>query len=362
MLAAMREHYQDNARGIGIILVVYGHALRGLAAAGLLPGSAAGHAMLLSDYTIYTFHMPLFFLLSGLNAPQSLHRSRTRFLRGKLQTIVYPYLLWSLLQGLMQWTTSRYANHPFSLASLTHIFWEPFAQFWFLYALLICHLLAAAFVDPRIAERGKPPATRLWRGRAALAAVALAGIVLGATTSWGIITQALTMLPFYLLGMLLAGGRLSDLLSRAARMPSGAAIAGLALVFAFLVAAARQFGNFDSVYALPAGLAGVFLTLLISARVTALRRWVIVRWLQALGAASMPIFLLHIFFTGGTRIALMELGIKNTAVHLSLGVLAGVLIPFALYRLAVRLRIAHFAGFTHPPHAKKPPVQRGVTA
>jgi fucose 4-O-acetylase-like acetyltransferase len=358
----MREHYQDNARGIGIILVVYGHVLRGLADAGLLPGAAAGHALLLSDYAIYTFHMPLFFLLSGLNAPASLHRSRIRFVRGKLRTIVYPYLLWSVLQGLMQWSVSRYANHPFSLASLARIFWEPFGQFWFLYALLICQLIAAAFVDPRIAERGEPSAMRLWHRQAAVAGVALAGIVLGAMTSWGIVTQAFVMLPFYLLGMLLSGGRLRNLLRRAAQMPAGLAIAGLALLFAFLAAAARQYGSYDSVYALPAGLAGILLTLLISYRVAALRRSAIAKGLRALGAASMPIFLLHIFLTGGTRIALMELGIDDTAVHLSLGVVASVLVPFVVYRCAVRLRIAHFVGFTQPPRGRKSSVQRGVTA
>jgi len=53
----------EYAKAIGIVLVVYGHSARGAQAAGLF---ANEHLFAVVDSIIYSFHMPLFFFLSGL--------------------------------------------------------------------------------------------------------------------------------------------------------------------------------------------------------------------------------------------------------------------------------------------------------
>ena len=58
-----RNQWVDYAKAIGIILVVYGHVARGLIAAGL-PMNQTWYTLV--DSIIYSFHMPLFFFLSGL--------------------------------------------------------------------------------------------------------------------------------------------------------------------------------------------------------------------------------------------------------------------------------------------------------
>ncbi|WP_043367549.1 acyltransferase family protein, partial [Cupriavidus sp. WS] len=58
-----RDVWVDNAKGIGIILVVYGHVARGLHSAGIW-SDATSFSFL--DSAVYSFHMPLFFFLSGL--------------------------------------------------------------------------------------------------------------------------------------------------------------------------------------------------------------------------------------------------------------------------------------------------------
>jgi uncharacterized membrane protein YcfT len=58
-----RDLWVDYAKAIGIILVVYGHVAHGLFKAGIWEGDTFYH---LVDSVIYTFHMPLFFSLSGL--------------------------------------------------------------------------------------------------------------------------------------------------------------------------------------------------------------------------------------------------------------------------------------------------------
>ena len=136
----MREAWVDYAKGIGIILVVFGHVNRGLYSAGI---QLSGSSYLLTDSIIYSFHMPLFFFLSGLFFTQSLDKKgKTRFVISKIDTIVYPYVVWSLLQGMVEVLLSRYTNNPSSLGDVLSLFTHPRAQFWFLYALFMVFVLA----------------------------------------------------------------------------------------------------------------------------------------------------------------------------------------------------------------------------
>src|SRR5450631_2703383 len=61
--AAGRDESLDIAKGFGIILVVLGHCLLGLINSQFFPASVAWPAAIV--YTIYAFHMPLFFVVSG---------------------------------------------------------------------------------------------------------------------------------------------------------------------------------------------------------------------------------------------------------------------------------------------------------
>lgn len=62
--AAGRAHeaWPDIAKGIGILLVVYGHVARGIEKAGLPIDPVFFKTV---DVLIYAFHMPLFFFVSG---------------------------------------------------------------------------------------------------------------------------------------------------------------------------------------------------------------------------------------------------------------------------------------------------------
>jgi fucose 4-O-acetylase-like acetyltransferase len=53
-----RDIWVDYAKGIGILLVVYGHVARGMANAGITINETLYQ---LADSMIYSFHMPLFF-------------------------------------------------------------------------------------------------------------------------------------------------------------------------------------------------------------------------------------------------------------------------------------------------------------
>ncbi len=133
-LKRKRLPWVDYAKGIAIMLVVYRHVLFGIERSGL-----GLHPYLMNANEIfYSFRMPLFFILSGAFIGKSLsRRSTTAFVITKWKILLYPYLLWSVIQITLQIIFSKYTNADRSAVSYLHIITEPDAidQMWYLLAL-----------------------------------------------------------------------------------------------------------------------------------------------------------------------------------------------------------------------------------
>jgi fucose 4-O-acetylase-like acetyltransferase len=88
----------DAARGFCIILIVIGHAIGGLIGAGMVTQqSILGNI----DYFIYTFHIPAFFVISGMLTSLSASKDPKKFFNNNLKYILYPYLLYGTIQILI---------------------------------------------------------------------------------------------------------------------------------------------------------------------------------------------------------------------------------------------------------------------
>ncbi len=96
----------DISRGIGILLVVYGHALS--------PG--------IIRYLIYAFHMPLFFFLSGLVFRYKPDESWQSFIGKNARNILLPYLIFAIL-SLLLWYVTRRPELPAVLLQFGSIFY-----------------------------------------------------------------------------------------------------------------------------------------------------------------------------------------------------------------------------------------------
>jgi len=129
----------DQAKAIGIVLVVVGHVNRGLVSASLLPANG-WHADL--DRFIYAFHMPLFFVLGGYVAPRGVQRGVGPQLVRCLKTIAYPYFVWATIQQGLVLLLSRWTDSGASLGEIAQLPVQPVMQFWFLYTYFV---LAAVF-------------------------------------------------------------------------------------------------------------------------------------------------------------------------------------------------------------------------
>lgn len=143
-----RLEWIDYAKAIAIILVVYRHILIGVERAGM-----SVHPLLINaNEIVYSFRMPLFFILSGIFVSRSISkRSGKTFIFNKLSTIYYPYLIWGVIQISIQIILSDYTNADRGLLDYFYLFANPRAidQLWYLSALfytsIFFYLLFAVF-------------------------------------------------------------------------------------------------------------------------------------------------------------------------------------------------------------------------
>lgn len=319
-----RDVWVDYAKGVGILLVVYGHVARGMANAGITIDDALYR---LADSMIYSFHMPLFFFLSGLYFQGSVQRhGRWPLIIEKLRTVLYPYAVWSLLQGGIEVMLSRFTTAKTSWADVLALGWQPRAQFWFLYVLFLLFALL----------------TLLYRSHSRW----LMLIFSAAAGGW--VAQQFLQIPFpldfiasyalyFLAGSLWMHWRQED------RLHNLPALTGIALLSGSMLLSAVyhvQWGftfQSRSLWLLPIALSAIAGICLLcrqwagSARPILQKTGAVIAWC---GRYSMPVYLMHILTGSGVRIVLSKLlHIEDPAIHLFAGCLAGVLIPVLIYRL-----------------------------
>jgi fucose 4-O-acetylase-like acetyltransferase len=296
----IRLLWLDVAKGLGIVLVVYGHVMRGLIAGGI----AGVPWVKVADFFLYLFHMPLFFLLAGLTAGGSLRKGGGTFVKDKLWTIAYPYFLWSLIQGGIQIALGGAINDPLTPVELPmFVLFDPIGQFWFLYALFFCHLGLLL----------------LHRQRAALLVLAALSSVVALTLPDpdDILRRTLLHFGFYAAGVLIS--------ARVLRAPSQPSITFTLLLWTLFFAAGYAASLVTdipmSAAGLPASVLGIAGIIAVAKRMSG----PLAKFFGWLGRMSMTIYILHILAGAGTRIVLLKLGIEGPlALHVALGVIVGV--------------------------------------
>lgn len=319
-----RSYWLDYAKAIGIILVTYGHVARGLFQAGLFPQHEIYRYM---DSVIYSFHMPLFFFLSGTLLYSSfLKRGGKTLLWSKVDTLVYPYLLWSLLQGGIEVLLSSYTNGDTTLGDVLSLLWEPRAQFWFLYALfLLFAVVSTALVV---------------FGRAALWPLFLLAV---AMYLWD--TSLMNYLPYRLIARNLVFFMFGVIFSlgAAGRFATGFAWIPWSIVF---VAAQYLFHGVLGLTYNDKGLHALllaFVSIMFIASVSFRAAVKPSKTIMLIGTSSMAIYLMHILIGSGVRILLQKiLHSDSLTLHLVAGCSLGILLPMIIFRMSDQAHLKYF--------------------
>lgn len=135
-----RMVWVDYAKGIAIILVAYRHILIGIERSGIDVAIWLRNA----NDIVYSFRMPLFFILSGIFISRTIEKyPASAFVKLKSKTILYPYLVWGFIQITIQILLSRYTNSQRQFIDYTYLITNPRAidQLWYLLALFNCSIL-----------------------------------------------------------------------------------------------------------------------------------------------------------------------------------------------------------------------------
>ena len=312
-----RVEWVDVARGLGISLVVFGHVERGLVSAGI----AAGPCWTLLDRAIYSFHMPLFMLLAGMNVPSSLAKGRWYFLKSKAWTIAYPYFLWSLIHGGIMVMASRFTNAEINFSDLLEIGWRPISPFWFLYALFVFMIL-----------------TWLVHGRGLVLLIA-AGLGLCYAqfdTTESLLHQISYNLIFFAAGVAFSR-RLYALRFRRFVGPFFVIV----WLLAFQLVPVEGRVPYLKPAAVFAGFVGIFAVMAIAQSM----QGVALRHLATLGRLSMTIYVLHVIVASATRIAMVKIaGMDNPLVLVGICTLSGIYIPLFAHLIIGRLNLLGVLG------------------
>lgn len=342
-----RLDWVDAAKGIGIILVVFGHAVGGLINSTL---SIQGLWFPEIFLTLYVFHMPLFFFLSGLFVAGRVERGRLGFLATMVRSILYPYFLWSVVQHSAIFAAGQLVNAPAAQywPTILALPWQPVSQFWFLQSLFLMHLITLALL-PRIG-----PAAFLLTALA-LKAVAELGLLSGA------LHQTATLLPYYAIGVFLGVAGTSDMIVRRPVWVRLGLLPALGTALLFLTVGTLIHNAGPGIFGVDAVdvrggqiIAGVYdfptmaAALAMTAAVVALSAmgtgW-LGRALCFVGRLALPIFILHVLFLAGLRIAMTAvLDVRSIPIILPCILAAGLFGPIIAVLLLRRVGLARPLG------------------
>lgn len=324
-----RTDWVDYGKGIGIILVVYGHLLSSGYHAQL---SIKEHFFSLSDSIVYSFHMPFFFFLTGLFVDQSLKKRGLRhFLANKFQHIAYPYVIWSLLQSMIELFFSHHNHRGITIEDLLAIPYKPWSQFWFLYALLLMYVISGIF-------------SMFGRYATAITGICAATLFFfPIKTDIAALQGFSTEFLFFVSGMFVKKYRRD---SQQLTVPPAVAwssflfLVGVgSLLFSTQISPTRLTNGSHPFYFLFLSTLGILACTGLS---QLLARHNCCRFIKILGVHSLPIYLVHMLAGVGTRIVLLKVfHLENPVAHITVGTLIGLLTPLFLYRFSLKIHFPY---------------------
>lgn len=288
-----RETWLDGLKGFGCLLVILGHVLSGYLDAGTFPGFYGSLYSLRS--WIYSFHMPLFFLLSGFTFTLAYFRDgklrRAGFFR-QMGNLLWVYILFVLLQWGVKQLVPGLVNEAYDLQDLLGMFRQPLGNFWYVYVLLGMYAIGAV--------TGLPSRSALW-----LLPLGMLSVY-AAYSDW-----EWTALTFYRLCYHLFFFAWGCVLCRRRDLLKSPKLLGLSAMFLAAAAYFYVFWYTRNWYAI-----WQFLIAMCTCYVLVFQffRWEALSGLglfQIFGKYALEVYLLHTFFTGGLRTLLPMVGITS---------------------------------------------------
>lgn len=289
--ARNREVWLDGLKGFGILLVIFGHVLSGYMDAWTFPDAYWSFYGIRT--WIYSFHMPMFFMISGYAFTLAYYRDgrlrREGFLR-QLGNLFLVYTVFVLLQWAVKQAVPELVNETYTLEDLLGMFVEPLGNFWYIYVLFIIYVAAAV--------TGFPRRNPLWLIIPAAAAVWVAEIHL----DWTNLTLYRILYHFLFFGAGCMLCRRKNLL----KSPKAAGYCWMVLAVMTYLHVFWYIRDWFSYWRVLIALCTAFANMYLFCRWERLARFPLFR---ICGKYCLELYLLHTFFTGGLRTVLTMWGL-----------------------------------------------------
>jgi fucose 4-O-acetylase-like acetyltransferase len=291
-VAADRIVWVDASKGLAIVLVVFGHVIGGMMARGWI--DKAGPPRVIYNF-IYSFHMPLFFLIAGAFAIDGIRRHAGQAMLSRVGSILWPYLLWGTIFIMAEPLVNSFRLDPRDETNLFESFGQLFlgGTSWFLWTFFFAHCVL--IVTKRI------PITLVF-------ALSVIVSVLLSTTNLGTLSSLIHFMPFMALGAAIGRQNLVALFnSRWSSGVLGAAALASLFLFVSLYPDREQLAAHATkapLLSFVCGVIGSFAAIMLAKSYSALR---LERVLSVIGAASLVVFLLHPYFQGASRALIFQI-------------------------------------------------------
>lgn len=330
-----RYYWVDNLKFSCCILVVLGHFYMSMISAGILPDNLCYN---LTIKTMYTFHVPVFFVCSGFLYQKSnkVHSFKSWYknVLDKLLNLGVPYFTFTAITLLMKNIFADSVNNPAG-DTLYTLFIHPTAPYWYLYALFFMFVFI--------------PCLNTKKQSVALLIFALvAKIFCIICTGYGIaipyiIYSTLSRMIWLVLGITLSFD-IIDLKSK----PSKAVMIVCAVLAVVISVCLYKEQSLSETQNFIIGLLFVIAIIIASQNYafTSLNKLS-----SNFSEYFMPVYVMHTIACAGVRILLIKIGVLNPVIHIIAGVISGFLLPIIAYKIAKKIPI--FLFFIYPKKAIK---------
>lgn len=312
-------HRVQTLRGFACFLLVAFHVVVDNSTQGidLQPGS------IYQDITSIFAHlrMPLFTFLSGyVYAYRPARRSAEhQFVQKKLRRLLLPFVTVTTLFYVFQLLTDT----VWSGQTLKGIYLLSYAHLWFLQALMLIFILVY------VLERLKAMQTFV-RFAAVMAGALMVHFLVKVSPNWFSITQACYLLPFFLIGV--GANRFRNELEKP--VVQWLIISLFILTMTMHILAVFGYGTVFQQRTL------LGTTLSLTGCLTLIYKMPGAGWLRRIGVFSFGIYLLHVFFTAGTRLVLDAAGVAEPLIYFCAGLGCGIAGPILVEKLLHRQHLA----------------------
>lgn len=314
-----RVAWVDAVKLFACFLVVLGHLTMSMVSSGLLNESSSWYQFFIQ--TIYSFHVPLFFVCSGFlyqfHKHGSTPKSHVRSIKKKALALGVPYVVFSSLTLLLKNIFSSEVNNaatPFVRTLLI----EPIAPYWYLYTLFLLFCLI-----PR--QSNARNIIRLF-----IVSLLIKCIYVSCHFCWvlpDLVQKVAACSVWFSFGMLVSIDGL-----RASILNKRAGIIGflVAIVIAFLN---YQEENPDRVLQFILAILFVYAILDLAVHAKGLNTHASL--LAHLGIYFMAVYVLHTICAACIRSILLRIGIVSLPINLFIGLIVSILVPIAVYRVSL---------------------------